>query len=196
MQTTINLEPGRYYHIYNRGNNRENIFIEERNYRYFLQLYNKYILPVCDTFAYCLMKNHFHILIRVKATDIELGEIFKTTFVSQQFSNLFNSYAKSINLAYERTGSLFEKGFSRIEIDSDRYFAQLIYYIHFNPQKHGFVEDFRQYPYSSYQAIISKKPTDVCREEIIKWFQGKDNFVNVHELLCDEALISHLTAEC
>ena len=49
-----------YYHIYNRGNNRENIFKETRNYRYFLTLYAKHIEPVADTFAYCLLPNHFH----------------------------------------------------------------------------------------------------------------------------------------
>ena len=55
-----------YYHIYNRGVNRDNIFIEERNYEYFMQLYAKYIEPVAATYAYCLLKNHFHVLIRVK----------------------------------------------------------------------------------------------------------------------------------
>jgi REP-associated tyrosine transposase len=200
MQANIPLEPGHYYHIYNRGNNRENIFIEERNYRYFMQLYQKYILPVCDTFAYCLMRNHFHVLVRVKELQNQTSEVFKTSEVSskaitQQFSNLFNSYAKAINITYKRTGSLFQNRFGRIEVDSDRYFAQLIHYIHFNPQKHGFVEDFRQYPYSSYQAIVSEKPTRLCRAEVLNWFQGKDSFVKIHDLLCDEAVILHLTQE-
>jgi hypothetical protein len=51
------LEPDRIYHIYNRGINGENIFKEERNYRYFLEKYAKYIEPIADTFAYCLLKN-------------------------------------------------------------------------------------------------------------------------------------------
>ena len=200
MQTNIPLEPGHFYHIYNRGNNRENIFIEERNYHYFMQMYQKYILPVCDTFAYCLMRNHFHILVRVKELQNQTSEVFKTSEVSskaiaQQFSNFFNSYAKSINTTYKRTGSLFQNRFGRIEVDSDRYFAQLIHYIHFNPQKHGFVEDFRQYPYSSYPAIVSEKPTRLCKEEVLKCFQGKDNFVQIHDVLCDEAVIRHLTQE-
>ncbi len=61
------LEPDRIYHIYNRGINGENIFQEERNYRYFLEKYAKYIEPIADTFAYCLLKNHFHIAIRTKS---------------------------------------------------------------------------------------------------------------------------------
>ncbi len=68
------LEYNCYYHIFNRGNNRENIFKEERNYRYFLKLYAKYIEPVADTFAYCLLPNHFHLLVRTKTVE-ELQEL-------------------------------------------------------------------------------------------------------------------------
>jgi hypothetical protein len=53
------LEPGHYYHIYNRGNNGENLFVEDENYRFFLDKYAKYCYPVFDTFSYCLLKNHF-----------------------------------------------------------------------------------------------------------------------------------------
>jgi REP element-mobilizing transposase RayT len=66
-----------YYHIYNRGNNRENIFVEERNYEYFLRLYEKHITPVADTFAYCLLQNHFHICVRIKSEE-EILETRKT----------------------------------------------------------------------------------------------------------------------
>jgi putative transposase len=66
MTSPTPLQYGQYYHIYNRGNNRENIFFEERNYRYFLRLYVKYAEPVADTYAYCLLRNHFHFLVRIK----------------------------------------------------------------------------------------------------------------------------------
>jgi hypothetical protein len=58
-----------YYHIYNRGINGEDVFIEERNYNLFLRLYEKHLAPVTDLFAYCLLKNHFHVSLRVKAED-------------------------------------------------------------------------------------------------------------------------------
>jgi putative transposase len=58
-----------YYHIYNRGTNGENIFVEERNYSHFLNLYAKHLEPVTDLFAYCMLRNHFHIMIRVKSED-------------------------------------------------------------------------------------------------------------------------------
>lgn len=152
MQHLTPLLPGHTYHIFTRGNNRENLFREERNYQYFLALYTKHICPIADTFAYCLMRNHLHLLIRISETAGTLeqtspGKIdMQTSIATHAFSNLLNAYAKAINKAYGRTGRLFEEHFGRIEVDSDSYFTSLIFYIHFNPQKHGFVSDFRTWP--------------------------------------------------
>ena len=66
MNRLTPLEFGEYYHIFNRGVIGENIFREERNYLYFLRLYGKYIEPIADTFAYCLLRNHLHLLVRIK----------------------------------------------------------------------------------------------------------------------------------
>jgi hypothetical protein len=77
-ETDIPLISEQYYHIYNCGNNGENLFFEERNYPYFLKLYAKYIYPVTNTYAYCLMKNHFHLLVRMKPLeDLEGFETFQ-----------------------------------------------------------------------------------------------------------------------
>jgi REP element-mobilizing transposase RayT len=67
------LHYGGYYHIFNRGNNRERIFREPRNYNYFLKLYEKYIPLVVDTFAFCLLSNHFHLLVRVKTAEEQVN---------------------------------------------------------------------------------------------------------------------------
>ena len=64
--TQIPLQEGKYYHIYNRGNNRETLFYTEANYKYFLKKYDKYLSEYVDTYAYCLLPNHFHLLISVK----------------------------------------------------------------------------------------------------------------------------------
>jgi putative transposase len=76
MHTSYTLEPGNYYHIYNRGINSCDIFSEEDNYSYFLNLYDKYINPIADTFAWVLMPNHFHLLVRIKSEQ-EIG-IYKS----------------------------------------------------------------------------------------------------------------------
>ncbi len=169
------LEAGRVYHIFNRGNNRENLFREERNYRYFLNLYSKYAEPVVITYAYCLMPNHFHFLVKIKECDS------KEFDPKQQFSNLFNSYAKSINKAYGRTGALFQRPFGRIEVTSDAYYTYLVYYIHLNPQKHGFTKDFRSYPYSSFRLLLSDEPSFLASGEVMNWFGGKETFIDAHK---------------
>jgi hypothetical protein len=74
MRIIIPLEYGKYYHIYNRGINGEDLFRSNENHEYFLRLYEKYMEVVIDTYAWCLMGNHFHLLIRVKEED-EIGFI-------------------------------------------------------------------------------------------------------------------------
>ena len=200
MQTLAKLGYGKYYHVYNRGNNGENIFLEERNYSYFLKLYEKYIAPVAETFCYCLLRNHFHLLLRIK-TRAEQEEGLKQHLAdkilepTQQFSNFFNSYSKSINKAYARTGSLFQKRFRRIEVSSERYFLCLVHYIHFNPQKHKFVDDFRDYKYSSYQSLLSTRPTKLSRERVMALFEGKRQFLAAHQQRVDEKEVMDVIIE-
>ncbi|GIK42762.1 MAG: hypothetical protein BroJett011_65950 [Chloroflexota bacterium] len=201
MQTSTPLEYGHYYHIYNRGNNRENIFFEERNYHYFLKLYTKYIVPVADTYAYCLMRNHFHFLVRIKSVEeLETAEVSETSAVllpkpNLQFGHFLNSYAKAINKAYQRTGSLFQRRFGRLLVDSDHYFMHLVTYIHQNPQKHGFVSDFRTYPYSSYSAIRHQKKSQVKIGDVLAWFSGLDSFHRFHQTPANEKEIEHLLVD-
>lgn len=202
--TTAPLQPGMYYHIYNRGNNRENLFLEERNYPYFLALYTKHIEPIADTYAYCLLRNHFHLSVRIKTED----EFIKTLRVletreasmkkynpSQNFSNLFNAYAKAINKGYGRTGSLFEERFGRIPVTNDSYFTTLIFYIHYNPQKHGFVNDFRDWKWSSYPALVESSQTKLKRDEVLRIFDGIKGFEAFHQGKLDEKKLAALIDE-
>lgn len=195
------LEPGKYYHIYNRGNNRENIFKEEKNYFYFLKLYEQHIEPVAETFAYCLMKNHFHLLVKIKEHlpglkhPPGLQDLEGVRSASRAFSNFFNAYTKSINKMYSRTGSLFEKNFHRIEVTSDSYFARLIYYIHFNPQHHGFTNDFRTYQYSSYQIILSDNETKINLNAVLQWFGSRQEFIGFHDNVTKEKEIADLIGD-
>ena len=206
MQKAEKLYPGNYYHIYNRGNNRGKIFFEKNNYSYFLQLYIKYIEPIADTFAYCLNINHFHFLVRIKELTTKTSEVSKTSEVlrslpndektsevsetsevcgsySQPFSNLFNAYAKAINKRYHRTGSLFQSRFGRKRITNEAHLVQVVRYIHFNPQKHGLVDDFRGYPFSSFPAFRSTQASHLKRNEVIEWFCGLEQFDEFHSSL-------------
>ncbi len=167
------LTEGHYFHIYNCGNNREDIFIEEKNYNFFLSLLKKHILPCSDILAFCLLKNHFHLLVYLK-------EDFNSKSISQCYSNLFNAYAKAINKSYNRTGSLFKDRFSRIKIMDESYLKSLVVYIHTNPTHHGFVDDFKTYKHSSYKSIISKRPTSLDRDFVLNLFEDRENFQFIH----------------
>jgi putative transposase len=196
-----------HYHIYNRGNNRENIFPQERNYEYFINLYHKYIDPIADTFAYCLLGNHFHLLVRIKSEQEILKSLnlfssqhainkqgnageqvvcttskpLGSAYPSRQFSRFFNAYAKAINQALNRTGSLFQHPFGRVQIGTDQNFWNVIAYIHLNPQKHKFVEDFREWKWSSYGILLSEQPTRLERQVVLDWFGGRDGYRELHE---------------
>jgi putative transposase len=187
------LEHDRYYHIYNRGINSGAIFRENANYEHFLRLYAQHITPVADTFAWALMKNHFHFLVRIFAQD-EIGFIKpkegkehivytekKKYNPTQQFGNLFNAYTRAFNIPYQRTGSLLEAPFQRLQVTDERYFRQLVYYIHNNPVHHGVSESMMDYPWSSYLTIVSFKPTNLKREKVIGWFNSKSEFIEFHQ---------------
>ena len=202
-----------YYHIYNRGNNGENIFIQERNYEHFMKLYFKYIDPIAETFAYCLLRNHFHVSLRIKLEE-EILETLKvstpnqhppkqgslannatsqsrqplgTNYPSKKFSDFFNAYAKAINHAYGRTGSLFQHPFGRVPITTDRQFWNVIAYIHQNPQKHKFVKDFRDWKWSSYGILLAEQSTKLKRDFVLDWFGGKESYLELHRQWVSDA---------
>jgi len=197
MQHFEELTYRKFYHIYNRGINGCDLFKVKENYEYFLNLYDKHISAVADTFAWVLMKNHFHLLVRVKdekeiklqttnLTGLENLSGLKSPKPHQYFSNLFNAYTKGINKTYRRHGSLFERPFKRKEISNIEYFKAMVVYIHNNPVHHGFTEYAMDYPWSSYLTCISVKPTHLQRDEVMGWFDNEANFKAAHENRADE----------
>lgn len=180
------LEVDRHYHIYNRANGNENIFASVENYNFFLRRYKKYLFPLVETFCYCLMPNHFHFLIKVKSENqlMELQDYQnsknKSLFVSKQFSNLFSSYTQAFNKQEGRKGNLFMRPFKRKEINDEIYFRKLVHYIHHNPVEAGFCKYPTEWVHSSYNALISRKPTLLNRLEVLRYFDTVENFKYVH----------------
>ncbi|WP_294964571.1 transposase [uncultured Flavobacterium sp.] len=165
------LQKDCYYHIYNRGINGTNIFENDSHKIYFLRQLAKYSGDKISIFAYCLMNNHFHLVIRLNVEEKE---------VTQTFSNLFNSYAKAYNKQTNRTGSLFEKHFKRIRLKEENYLKQLIIYVHLNPKNH-FDLDFKDFKFSSYKTFLSNQETKIKRDEVLELFGGIDNFIFCHK---------------
>ena len=168
MTSPTAIDYGIPYHIFTRGINRENIFKEEGNYYRFMSLYVQHVAPIAETYAYCLLRNHLHLFLRIRnkseiaknSEGDEETKVFLQTPPGQHFSNLLNAYAKTINNSYDRTGSLFQHPFGRIPVTNQKYFYSLIRYIHQNPQHHGFVKDFRAWPFSSFHNLESREHLD------------------------------------
>jgi REP element-mobilizing transposase RayT len=178
------VEPGTFYHIYNRGNNRERIFRSDENYRYFLRKYKSYLAPFADTYAYCLQPTHFHFCLRVK-DDISTERIGNLTPLEKAFRDFFISYAKSINKQYGRTGSLFQYKFKRKPADDLAYRMRLVVYIHANPVRAGLCSQLAGWTFSSYPAFFSQAETAVQRDAVLEWFDGLEDFVSFHEEYLD-----------
>lgn len=183
------LEKGNYYHIYNRGNNGIDVFFDSESYYHFLRLFDRYISPIAETYAWCLLKNHFHILVYIKLDNevdyskLEYSTVEKPKVLdpSKQFGHLFNAYTQAINKKFNRTGALFEKPFERKQITSERYLQNVIYYIHNNPVQHCFVQQMNLYPWSSFESIVSDKPTKLKRQDVIELYGTKLDFLDYHK---------------
>ena len=176
--------PDKYYHIFNRGANGKVIFYTPANYNYFLKLIDKFLLPYCTIISYCLLPNHFHLLIRTHESHWDISEYRK--MITRQFKGLFVTYAMAINKQEHLIGNLFDPKYKRLEITDDDYLKYLIFYIHYNPEKHGYVKDFTEYQFSSFQAVLSHSETKVDRNLSVELFGDIDNFKNYHRVMHEE----------
>ena len=182
------MQPEKLYHIYNHANGSENLFRETENYLYFLRQWGKYISPITETLAYCLMPNHFHCLVLIKKQE-EIEATFGKfeTFqkleylLSKQFANFFSSYTQAYNKKYNRKGSLFAPNFRKKEITSNDYITKVIAYIHTNPIHHRFTQDLRKWSFTSYSSILSTNSTKLARTMVLDWFGGKKPFEDFHQ---------------
>jgi putative transposase len=139
--------PGAYYHVINRGNNRENIFKDDRDREKFLE----YLQKASERFSivihtYCLMNNHFHLLVQTPQSNLSMA---------MQWINV--SYATYFNRKRGRHGHLFQGRFKAILIDADEYLQHLSRYIHLNPVRAKIVRTASKYRWSSYAACIGKE---------------------------------------
>jgi len=200
------IEHGKTYHIFNRGVNGRELFMSNDNYEYFLKLYEKHIHPVAETYAWALMKNHFHFLLRIKTLqEIESSYLPKRAVEDneqsdnkikkphQYFSNLFNAYTQAFNKAHKRHGPLFERPFKRILISHQKYLKHAVVYIHQNPVHHFITEHILDYPWTSYQTMISIKPTKLNRNSVLGLFDDLGNFKAVHDRDVDENILNEIT---
>jgi REP element-mobilizing transposase RayT len=202
----IKLEYGKFYHIYNRGNNFENIFTCEEDYLKFLHNMDIYLKPVAEVIAWVLLKNHFHFMVYIKkeneigfldskkSKSTNLTKKWSTHFTNngnqellvkptpiEMFKHFFNSYARWFNTKHERIGSLLIKNYEKIHINNSKYYKNLIVYIHNNPVKHGFVNHPIEYPWSSHLENKNNKENDFSNSHFNTYFKNQKEFKSYHK---------------
>lgn len=159
----IQLLPGNTYHLFNHAVGTDNLFKCRENYLYFLKKYANHIQFICDTYCYCLLPNHFHLLVKIKDENaiadyyitIKRKELnlsdneMISDFIMERFSNWLNGYAKAFNKLYNRKGALFMDYTKRRLIMQDTDFSKIIHYIHANAVHHKLVKTIDEWEHSS-----------------------------------------------
>jgi REP element-mobilizing transposase RayT len=169
--------PDKYYHIFNKANNKELIFRDSEDYQFFLLKIGEVVVENIDIFSFCLLPNHFHLLIKPKFHAKSKGP----GSINESLRKLFQLYVQYYNKKYNRKGSLFYKSFRRIEIKDDLYLKYLLFYIHFNPQKANLVACFQNYIYSSYRFFVNNKETKLRKDIVFQWFDNSlEGFEQFH----------------
>ena len=189
----MKIQKGYLYHIYNQGNNKRRIFFSKRNYLFFKDKIRTHILPYADIIAWCLMPNHFHLMIYVKEEFIHLEHTEKKRSINDSIGILLRSYARVINKQEKMSGSLFRKETKAICINdldgssqnyfetsygtdinlkaSESQYPQVCFdYIHNNPRKAGLVTRNEDWQYSSFMEYKKSDDQSLINKERAKEF--------------------------
>ncbi|HPH85295.1 MAG TPA: hypothetical protein PLC48_07530 [Ferruginibacter sp.] len=199
-----------YYHVYNRSNNKELLFLDDEDRNNFLSQFNYYCSAFVDTTSWNLLDNHFHFYIQVKNIstitsylksrpskdlctterkflDQKIGE---HTLIDNAFKRLFISYSSYFNKTHNRKGNLFHRPFKHVMTENEIQLINTILYINANALKHKLVSRIEDHKWSSYHNIIMENQLDPQYIDLLKKFGGKSNFIKmIHEqidsfLLC------------
>lgn len=176
--TIRNFKPHSYYHIYNRGINKQPVFLDNGDNRIFLSLFDRYLnsntsqvdsqgnryecyAPNVELQCYCLMGNHYHLLFHVGEDADELSNLMKA------ISTSYTSYA---NRKYKRVGSLFQCRFKSSEIQSDEHLMDISRYIHLNPRQP------LNYEFSSIKSFLGNHCESWLNPKLLKAAIGDMNY--------------------
>ena len=185
---------GNFYHIYNKVVSEAILFQSDNDYTDFMIRYAKYLRGYFDTYAYCLIPNHFHFLVRVKndvesAIDIEKtnaakkylqGEKPLNFVIENQTSRMFSGIALKHNHRNNRIGPLFKEGIKRVKLKTESRVIYQLCYIHHNPIHHNLSMTYKGWKYSSYHSYVDKKIGNNDIQEMIEMIGDIEVFHTIH----------------
>jgi REP element-mobilizing transposase RayT len=154
----MKLIPEALYHIYNRGNQKQPIFFQERNFEFFKKKVHSGLNQQLDILAYCLMPNHFHFLVFTKPS-------FDNVKFSNAFRVLLSSYTRAIQKQENFIGSLFQQNSKAKEISNRDYAPTCFHYIHQNPLRSGLIAKLEDWPHHSFSEYWNDHP-GICNTKL------------------------------
>ncbi len=171
---------GEIYHVYNRGNNNQPIFFNRDNYLFFLFKIRKELTPYCDIIAYCLMPNHFHLIVSIKPLEnahrMTSSHPMSKTSMSKNFSTglaiLLRSYTRALQNQQHFTGSLFQQKTKARLIENKTCNFTIndllicMNYVHQNPLKARLVESMAAWEFSSYRDYANLRSGTLCNKQL------------------------------
>ncbi len=193
-----------YYHIYLGSTNQTTLFSSHADFHLFLQLYADLISPLAETFAYCLLPNHFHFFLRTKGVQEQIADWyagkggferggsvsaeFHPRHPDRQFARLLATYASQT----QRHAPFANAPINRVPLTNPDHFPDLVRYIHQNPSYHQQVPNFRNYHWSSYRSLLSSQPSRIAVKTVLAWFHSPEWFDEMHWVPVDETKIGYL----
>jgi len=173
LKDKMNFQRENIYHIYYRGNNKERIFFERRNYIYFLEKINDHICNASELFGYCLMPNHFHLLVYIDKESDAIN-------LNKEIATLLRSYTRAINEQENRTGSLFQQKTKSKNVTHYGFYC--LNYIHQNPFNSGLLSKLEDWEFSSFNEYIGNSDRLFCNIKLAKSLLGipdKEEFYDI-----------------
>ncbi|QPH41127.1 transposase [Pedobacter endophyticus] len=182
----MNFDENGVYHIYNRGNNGQKVFFNEENYLFFLRKIRKELVPYCEVLCYCLMPNHFHLIVITK-------EGTKAKGLNTAIAVLLRSYSRAINVQEGRSGSIFQQKTKAKELidkgdnHTISYLAICAHYVHQNPTRANLVAYLNEWKYSSYLDLADLRNGSLCNRQLFFERSGivKEDFIKESEAMWD-----------
>ncbi len=203
----MQFSPNEAYHVYNRGNDQQPIFFQDKNYIFFLNKIRNEWIKYCDILAYCLMPNHFHFIVvpnEEACKHIFLGgTITKIQILSKTIGKTLSSYTKAINIQNQTTCNLFQKKTKskclsnpenvKHKFTTTDYLLNCFYYIHQNPYQANLVKDLHQWKYSSYPDYYGYRNGTLCNKKLaMELLDLSDMDFKEDTFVCNETIVRNL----
>lgn len=198
------FEENGIYHVFNRGVEKRDIFLDDQDYRMFLYYLFIYVTPLVkvllkyptlpirlhrknlnnklELLVYSLMPNHFHLLIKIRRPSRGLTPIRGETpdikkSISQLLKQLTNAYTFYFNKKYKRVGGLVQGVFKAVRIETDEQLLHISRYIHINSLVVGLIKDLKEYKWSSFLDYVGKRNGQICsKENILSFFSSSQKY--------------------